>query len=139
MGRGIWILCLAWLGCTTGSVARVQADDGHCNALLDLAARRQVSATRPLAGINWQGGGSPEAMRAAARWAVQLEHAISTVPVLLLGLSHMRCTQLALMTLQRLEVCVEERTWEDPEEPQYRYLRCLYPDELEGTDTACLG
>ena len=36
------VLCLAWLGCVT----RVHADDGHCNALLDLAARRQVRATR---------------------------------------------------------------------------------------------
>jgi hypothetical protein len=67
---------------------------------------------------------------------MQLEHAISTAPVLLLGLSHMRCTLAAQMTLHRHKVCVEERMWEDPEEPQYRYMQCLYPDELEGTDTA---
>ena len=67
---------------------------------------------------------------------MQLEHDIATTPVLLLGLSHMRCTLAAQMTLQSHEVCVEERTWEDPEEPQYRYMQCLYPDEIEGTDTA---
>ena len=66
----------------------------------------------------------------AARIA-EIDHAIATHPVTLLGMAHMRlCTDAALQRLEGASACGHTISWTDASDPLWAYLQCKHPHEI---------
>ena len=63
----------------------------------------------------------------------EMEEAIRTQPVTLLGMPHMRCTDAAVARLEGTHACFHTISWTDPADPLWTYLQCLHPHETVGT------
>lgn len=63
----------------------------------------------------------------------EMEEAIRTQPVTLLGMPHMRCTDAAVARLEGAHACFHTISWTDPADPLWTYLQCLHPHETVGT------
>ena len=60
----------------------------------------------------------------------EIDHAIATHPVTLLGMAHMRCTDAALQRLESASACVHTISWTDASDPLWAYLQCKHPHEI---------
>ena len=60
----------------------------------------------------------------------EIDHAIATHPVTLLGMAHMRCTDAALQRLEGVSACVHTISWTDASDPLWAYLQCKHPHEI---------
>ena len=66
---------------------------------------------------------------------VRREHVaalIQSEPVVMFGMSHMRCTIAASERLQAAGACFKHESWTDPNEPLWQYMKCLHPHEFVG-------
>lgn len=50
----------------------------------------------------------------------------------MLGMDHMRCTLAATERLRAAGACFHYESWRDEDEPLWKYMQCLHPNELEG-------
>ena len=60
----------------------------------------------------------------------EIDHAIATHPVTLLGMAHMRCTDAALQRLEGASACVHTISWTEASDPLWAYLQCKHPHEI---------